>query len=478
MHPDIPEAMFIRRGLVSYIEELGEAYRFPLAKHLPDEPPMDFTPETTEYEARLRLRQYQEEVLRSIWRAFRMYGSATIQVATGGGKTEIAIGTTFALRRALARRMDKIFYVTLNTMLLWQAKRRFKKYGIDAGMVSHKFFEVDKPVVCCTIQTLYKAIAQIEVPERYEFEERLLEEVRLPSAKYDELYDQYMSANFVVVDEAQHIPARTVRECLHANSYAFKLAMSATPWRDAEDRMEIYATTGKIIEPKITASRLVDEGYLVPAYIIMYYLYLPEYAETYKYVFRWTPVEEIVMMSESRHKIIADIVEILVKHNLKPFLVLVRRIAQGRAINRELVGRGIYSSFLSGETPIEDRVSTIHLAEHLRIDGIVATQLVDEGFDLPPMRALVIASGGKSSIRALQRVGRVVRTLDPEKYPEAARLGPKKWGIVVDIVDQAKWFFKHGEIREFLYKTEPRWRIAKARRLEDIDVLIGRVLGG
>lgn len=467
-------AIYLRRGLLSYIPEALEEYQHPLGKQLPEEPPLEFPPERPDIAAaQLKLRDYQVEVLKSIWRNFRTLGAATVRMAAGAGKTEVAVAVTAALRRVMPDRFRKIFFVTLNTLLLWQAKRRFLKYGFEAGLITKDYFEIDAPIVCCTIQTLYKAISGI--PARtIEYEERLLEEVHLDNPKYDRLRDEYMLANLVIVDECHHIPARTVRETLYANPYALRLALSATPWKDDMSKMEIYAATGKIIEPEITSSYLVPKGYLVPADIIFYVLDLPEYKVTWE-AETWHEVESIVFLSERRNEIIAEIAKYLVENNIYPVLVLVRRIEQGKSLERMLREYNIDVAFLYGAVPISIRETIINLAEHLRIQVLIATQLADEGFDLPPLRALILASGGKSSTRALQRVGRVVRPIDPRKYPEAAALGPKKVGLVIDIADNAKWLLKHAEARERMYSTEPLWRIRATASRRDLYNMINMI---
>ena len=60
----------------------------------------------------------------------------------------------------------------------------------------------------------------------------------------------------------------------------------------------------------------------------------------------------------------------------------------------------------------------------------------------------MLAGGGKSSTRALQRIGRVVR---PFKDKQKA--------IVYDIWDECDYFREHAQRREQIYRTEPKWRI-------------------
>jgi len=56
---------------------------------------------------------------------------------------------------------------------------------------------------------------------------------------------------------------------------------------------------------------------------------------------------------------------------------------------------------------------------------------------------LVIACGGKSTVKALQRVGRVIR-----KYPG------KKFAVVIDFADQAPFLDNHSRTRYRIYTSE------------------------
>lgn len=79
--------------------------------------------------------------------------------------------------------------------------------------------------------------------------------------------------------------------------------------------------------------------------------------------------------------------------------------------------------------------------------------IADEGLDCKPLDALILAGGGKSSTRALQRIGRVIR-----KYTNPNGV-PKKDALVYDIYDHQKYLTKHAEKRRKIYKTESRFQI-------------------
>jgi superfamily II DNA or RNA helicase len=81
-------------------------------------------------------------------------------------------------------------------------------------------------------------------------------------------------------------------------------------------------------------------------------------------------------------------------------------------------------------------------------EGLVATQLADEGLDLPMLASEAIVMGGRSLTRVPQRIGRLVRP-----WPGKTK------GVAYELYDKAPFFEEHIETRLAIYKTEPRWRI-------------------
>lgn len=74
----------------------------------------------------------------------------------------------------------------------------------------------------------------------------------------------------------------------------------------------------------------------------------------------------------------------------------------------------------------------------------VHNTLADEGLDLPALDAVILAGGGKSYVKAFQRVGRALRL-----YPGKTK------AYVIDFYDDSKYLRKHSNRRIKLYKEEP-----------------------
>ena len=78
----------------------------------------------------------------------------------------------------------------------------------------------------------------------------------------------------------------------------------------------------------------------------------------------------------------------------------------------------------------------------------IASTIFDEGIDVRPLDTLILAGGGKSPTRALQRIGRILR---PYKGKNNA--------IAVDFMDTCKYMQGHSSQRLKIYKTEEEFDI-------------------
>lgn len=183
------------RGLLSRVLKiLGKDYGIRYAPEVPEETKQEF------------LRDYQREAVNSALKLLRLQGAATIQAATGAGKTEMAV----AVAKELLERgvTGKVFFLSLNRTLNIQAVERFKKYGLEAGLVDSENFDVEKPIVACTVQTLYKSLEKLgkvrSIKEKEVAEEILIDWVELGTEKASKLVSEYEKAGLVIVDEVQH----------------------------------------------------------------------------------------------------------------------------------------------------------------------------------------------------------------------------------------------------------------------------------
>lgn len=80
------------------------------------------------------------------------------------------------------------------------------------------------------------------------------------------------------------------------------------------------------------------------------------------------------------------------------------------------------------------------------------TSLADEGLDIPCLECLILAGSGKSIVKTIQRIGRVIR-----KYEG------KKRAVVYDFIDSSPILHSHSLKRKRLYCAEPRFTVYDLR---------------
>jgi superfamily II DNA or RNA helicase len=136
-------------------------------------------------------------------------------------------------------------------------------------------------------------------------------------------------------------------------------------------------------------------------------------------------------MNERRNLAIARRVQELVAEG-RQVLVCVEQILHGQTISRIAKIPFVYSGS-------KDRVETIETFKKGYTRALVTT-LLDEGFDLPSISAVVMAGGRKTKIGTIQKVGRALRP-DP-KFDNA---------IIVDFADRGRHLSDHAVARYNTY---------------------------
>ena len=220
----------------------------------------------------------------------------------------------------------------------------------------------------------------------------------------------------VIFDECHHCAAKTLYKIgMNTRADARVYGLSATPFSRDDDNMKVEAVLGSIIY-EISTRDLIDKGYLCDAKV-HYHPISPlmmfgfgKYHEIY---------DEYIVQNHERNTKILDIA----KSCAKPCLILVNRIEHGEKLFESLECWD--GKFLYGNMKKEDR-------EDINHDILIATSIFDEGVDLPVLKTLIIAAGGKSAIKTTQRIGRLLR---PSK--------DKKFAVIHDFKDDCRWLDKH-----------------------------------
>jgi superfamily II DNA or RNA helicase len=256
----------------------------------------------------------------------------------------------------------------------------------------------------------------------------------------ERIVETLQKCQVAIFDECHHLPADTFYQiAMNLKNAYYRYGLSATPWRSDRSDLLIEAALG----PKlcvVTSSDLIKKGFLVPPKITMYEV-LPtqkKIPNKYPTVYKSELVEHI-----ERNRLIADVAGHLSGQG-KTVLILVSQINHGQNLEGMIPG----STFIHGQNSSDVRQVALERLRDRSNHVLIATTLADEGLDLPSLDALILAGGGRSETRALQRIGRVLRP-----HPG------KKSAIVVDFYDQTKYLEEHSKHRFEIYQTEPAFEV-------------------
>lgn len=397
--------------------------------------------------------QYQEDTANIAVKE----GRGIILAATSSGKTNIA-----------ARIIQKIglsptlFFVTTRE-LLEQAKERIESLlGVEVGKVGDGHCNI-KDITICTIQTCFMAFGR---QDEYKKQLKTLgsefsveKEKEIPKDKYQQIQELIKEAKTIIMDEAHHAASDTCKIILDLCEKAtYRFGLSATVKRDDGMEKVIEGLFGKYLS-NISISYIIERGQALAPEIYLLPVETPlGLCENYQ-----SEYKAYITENKIRNEMIAQIAAECVLAG-KSTLVLVKFIPHGENL-RELIKEKVESMggksedviFMHGKMKDKLRTETMQKLKNKEIKCCIATSLADEGLDVPCLEILIMAVGGKSFTKTIQRVGRVVRK---------DKKNPNKVPVVFDFIEdrQAKFLRKHSIIRKKIYESEPAFKVIDLRK--------------
>jgi len=338
-----------------------------------------------DFEFRGALRDYQERAVADVLR--RDFG--TLVAPTGSGKT------TMALAIIAARRQPALIVVHTRELAEQWRQRAAEFLGLDKGeigQIGNGKFRIGERLTIALVQSLYER-AQ-EVSEH---------------------------VGFLVIDECHHCPSRTFSEAVQAFDCRFMLGLSATPYRrDGLGRL-ISWYIGPVVH-KIDQGGLVDQGALVRAEVEQ--VRTDFWTDTDASIYYGKVLSELTE-DEGRNRLIADTVVRQAKNGGGLILVLSDRKQHCETLRALLERSGIDAVTLTGDLATGKRKEIVERMQSGQVRVVCGTgSLLGEGFDMPSVETLAIATPIKFSGRLIQFVGRALR---PARGKSTAR--------IIDFVD-------------------------------------------
>lgn len=325
-----------------------------------------------------------------------------IKAPTGSGKTECFI--------ALCKLMNiKTLILFARIDLAHQTLRRMIKAGLDGGIVQGSNIDENHKIVMATVQSSHK------------------------------LRDKY---EMVIVDEVHRANSEAYHEILMANMFRYRFGFSATPfvYKDKYKDARTKSWIGGLIY-EVESEPLIESGRIAKPTIHMIPVDRPEniFDKKWQAAENWGIVENTY-----RNKIIAKLCETLGGQ----ILILVKRIDHGKNLEKRISN----SQFLHGDIKVKDRQE---VAAKFENDGdfvLIASTIFDEGIDILNVNHVIIAGGGSSYIKVIQRMGRGMRAGENKKEVD-----------IYDFYDQTN--------NILMRHSNERIRIYKKNGFKDIKVM-------
>lgn len=315
--------------------------------------------------------------------------ATVIVMPTGSGKTTVLMMTPYVLRK------EKVLIVTPSAMVRGQIADEYRTLRIlkHIGVFNE---EVTPPIVC-EAEHLYSAdqsetiLAADVVVASHQVAASISE------SEIKESFD------YLIIDEAHHVPAPTWQKIIHNMKHAGALLVTATPFR--LDKKEIEGSN--IFSYPL--SRAYHDGIFGPITFI--------------------PIDE----APDKDKLIAlEAERVLLNDRAEGYehCLMVRTDTKEKAKALEEVYkcetnlklRRIDSSMSYGTIK-----RTLKALKEKSLDGIICVDMLGEGFDFPNMKIAAVHEPQKSLAATLQFVGRFART-------NAANIGTAKFIAMNDEV--------------------------------------------
>ncbi len=262
------------------------------------------------------------------------------------------------------------------------------------------------------------------------------------------------SCKALIIDEA-HLAAVITEEIGNQAKHAYyRLGLSATPFRTDNQEIRIEGTLGgKICE--VSASDLVERGYLVPPKIFVVHIDSVEPAQTYHEVYNLN-----IINCWERNFRIKQFAEGMKAKGI-PTLILVERKEHGDILEGMIEDSVFVPGGDKGETDPSDeeknyRRRMLNAVENNEI-VLIATQWANVGVDAPRIACLILAGSSSSPVTTYQQVGRVLRCVG--KDVEDSIKNGKPEAIIIDFASNHKNLKSHITLRKKVYKNERAWKM-------------------
>lgn len=337
----------------------------------------------------LKLRDYQQEAVNSIFDHLRNGGKNPLVVMpTGSGKS---IALSEFIRDAMCNKGAKKVLVLVDSKeLVAQNEKALKKIWPEArtGIYSAGLNQRDlhQPVLFCGIQSIYKRAFDI------------------------------CKVDIIIIDECHMIPREThtrygkfLKDISLANPRVCLVGFTATPWRlDSGSLVSGEDALFDKIVYDTDINKLIDEGYLSPV-ISKGGIEKINLENVHTRMGDYVPKE--LAEAADDEKLIKSAIDEVIKYGERreSWLIFCAGISHANHVTEELKTRGIDAAIVTGDTPHSERDKIVNGFKRREIKCLVNVNVFSKGFDAPCVDLLILLTATRSVVRYIQMVGRAMR---------------------------------------------------------------------
>lgn len=365
-----------------------------------------------------------------------------VRACTGAGKTLCT-----ALIAAKLNKPTNIYVIGID--LLQQFYDLFSSlFNEPIGFIGNGICRIHR----INIVSIWSVSSALRLKHSVVTDDELEEKEAAPTqSQSEQIVQMLQSAKVHIFDESHVVTTDTIKDIFTKIEPEYIYGFSGTPFRDDGSDLLINGILGEQIV-NVTASELIAEGHLaqpIVKFVRVPKTYIGTGTANYQTVYKEYITENII-----RNNLIIDQVKDLLTKNYQ-VLVLFKHLQHGKNLCELLDQQNISYEYLSGSDSLEARNQTKQNLLSKKSNLVLASSIFDIGVDISSLSALVLTGGGKSSIRALQRIGRVIR-----KFPG------KKYAAIVDFYDDVKFLKTHSKKRHKIYTTETGFKIIVPKDLK------------
>ena len=345
------------------------------------------------------LRPYQEVAISDALNALDTHKNTIVVAPTGAGKT-IMLSALIGKRHQEGKR---ILVLQHRDELVAQNREKFLKVNpnISTSIVNGTIKKWDGDTIFSMVQTLSRENNLRHRP------------------KFD----------MVVVDESHHVAADTYMRIIEAvkedNEHAEIVGFTATPNRgDGKGLRSIFNNCSHQIE----LATLIREGFLVPPKAYVVDVGVTEALEGVTRRGNDFDMDEVARIMNKRVINERVVNEWQDRAGDRKTVVFCSTINHAQDLLDMFIEHDINAEMVIGDTPKPERKQILHDLEFGDVQVVVNVAVLTEGFDAPPVSCVVLTRPCSFKSTMVQMIGRGLRILDPEIYPDQI----KKDCIVLD----------------------------------------------